>query len=300
MISNIDNYFKYYLKELELTNKSKNTITTYKTIMHSFKDFLNDYEKHVTEENLKKIDILTFLEYKTNTMNKQGDFSNKSKQLYITFLKSFFKFINENFDKNMEINEIFNFKIQNPKRTPKGIEAEDLEKIKNHLSTLDLTDFNNLRQSMLLKILIYSGCRCAELREITVDSFIDINDDLFNINVIGKGSKERSLYVPKQIIINELNMYKQLDIQYIAISKNKKRLDNSQIWRLLNTVFKTLGLNYSGVHIFRHTFAKTMLHKGTSINIVKELMGHSSITTTSIYTNPSKKDIEKAYTAQII
>lgn len=299
MKTNINIYFKHFLKELELTNKSKKTITMYQIIIRSFKNFLDDYEKQVNSENIKKIDILAFLEYKTNTLNKQGDFSNKSKKLYITVLKKFFTFINENFDEKLPISEVFNFKIQDPKRTPKGIEKEDLQKIKNYVNSLNLNKFEELRISTILKILMYSGCRCAELREITTDSFTSIDDELFNITVIGKGSKERNLYIPKHIITQELSMYKQLNIKYIAISKNKKRLDNSQIYRLLNTMFKLLNLDYSGVHIFRHTFAKTMLHNGTSINIVKELMGHSSIATTSIYTNPSKKDIENAYISKI-
>lgn len=295
MIQKIDNYFKYFLKELELTNKSKRTIKTYTNIMQSFKNFLKDYEKNITEENIKKIDILAFLEYKNNTMNKQGELSNKSKQLYITFLKMFFTFLNENFETNFKIKEIFNFKIHNPKRTPKGIAEEDLQKIKDYLDTLDIKIFDNLRRVMLLKVLIYTGCRCAELREITTDNFTKINNDLFNIKVIGKGSKERSLYIPIKIIQKELDEYKNLNLTYIAISQHKKRLDNSQIYKLLNTVFKKLNLNYSGVHIFRHTFAKTMLHNGLSINMVKELMGHASINTTSIYTNPAQNEIEKAY-----
>lgn len=299
MINDIDNYLKYFLKELELTNKSKHTITAYTSVIKSFKDFLLQTEKEITYANIKKIDILTFLEYKNDTLQKQSEFTNTSKQMYVSTLKKFFTFINENFDTHLKITEIFNFKIKNPKRTPKGIDENDLQTIKNYISTLDLNDFMQLRQSTLLKILLYSGCRCSELREIKLTDFTLVNNDLYSINVIGKGSKERTLYITKDNIQQELNQYKKLNLDYLAISQHKKRLDNSQVYKILTTIFKKLNLKYSGVHIFRHTFAKTMLYNGVSINIVKELLGHSSITTTSIYTNPSKSDIENAYMTKI-
>lgn len=295
MISKIDKYFSYFLKELELTNKSVNTITSYKTTINSFKAFLESYEKHITTSNIKKIDILAFLDYKNDMLEKQSELKNSSKQLYITHLKTFFTFINENFETEINVKEIFNFKIQNPKRTPKGIEEYELKKIKVHLKSLKLDTFFDLRRSMLLKVLLYSGCRRGELQEITIDDFNLINDELYSISVIGKGSKERTLYIPKQQIQKELDMYKSMGFRYIATSSNKRRLNGSQIYKLLNTFFKQLNLTYSGVHILRHTFAKNMISKGLNITMVKELMGHSSITTTSIYTNPSKNEIEKSY-----
>lgn len=295
MISKLDKYFSYFLKELELTNKSINTITSYKTTINSFKAFLESYEKHITTSNIKKIDILAFLDYKNDMLEKQSELKNSSKQLYITHLKTFFTFINENFETEINIKEIFNFKIQNPKRTPKGIEEEDMVKVKNYLNTLNIDNFLDLRRSMILKILIFSGCRRGELQEITIDDFNLINDELYSISVIGKGSKERTLYIPKQQIQKELELYKQMGFKYIATSSGKKRLNGSQIYKLLNTIFKQLNLHCSGVHILRHTFAKNMINKGLNITMVKELMGHSSITTTSIYTNPSKNEIEKSY-----
>lgn len=295
MISKIDKYFSYFLKELELTNKSINTITSYKTTINSFKAFLESYEKHITTSNIKKIDILAFLDYKNDMLEKQSELKNSSKQLYITHLKTFFTFINENFETEINVKEVFNFKIQNPKRTPKGIEEEDMNKIKRYLQTLDINNFFNLRRSMILKVLIYSGCRCGELQEITTNSFKLINNELYCINVIGKGAKERVLYIPKKVIENELSLYKYMNYNFIAISRYNKKLDGSQIYRLLNTIFKQLKINYSGVHIIRHSYAKNLINKGLNITMLKELMGHASITTTSIYTNPSRNEIEKSY-----
>jgi len=72
-------------------------------------------------------------------------------------------------------------------------------------------------------------------------------------------------------------------------------MDGSQIYRLLNNVYKKIGIHYSGAHILRHTFAKTMLAKDVNIVTVKELLGHASIQTTMIYTNPNQKEVQRAY-----
>ena len=63
----------------------------------------------------------------------------------------------------------------------------------------------------------------------------------------------------------------------------------------LNKIYKKIGIKYSGAHILRHTFAKSMIAKDVNIVTVKELLGHASIQTTMIYTNPNQKEVQKAY-----
>lgn len=290
----IEHFFDYFVSELKLTNKSKYTIISYNTTIKSFIAFLRQYEKVITFENFKKIDIINFLEYKNLVLEKHTELEMSSKKLYVTHLKTFFSFMNENLDTDIKLSTIFKINIKVPKRTPKGVESDDVKILEEYLLNLKLDSFLKVRTSMLLKILLYSGARRGELEVLETINFIE-DGQLYIINTIGKGDKERILYTPKKYIQEELEYYKTHNISYIAATKTGKVMDGSQIYRFLNSVYKKIGINYSGAHILRHTFAKTMLSRDVNIVTVQELLGHASIQTTMIYANPNQREVQKAY-----
>ena len=295
----IGRFFQYFVNELKLTNKSKYTIISYNTTIKSFIEFIRQYEKELSFNNFKKIDIMNFLEYKNMVLEKQSELEMSSKKLYITHLKTFFTFINENLDTDIKLSTIFKINIKIPKRTPKGVENKDVKLLEEYIKNLKLDNFLNIRASLILKILLYSGARRGELEALKTDNFIE-DDELYIIHTIGKGDKERTLYMPKEYIEKELLYYKINNIKFIASTKSTKIMDGSQIYRFLNNTYKKIGIKYSGAHILRHTFAKSMIAKNVNIVTVKELLGHSSIQTTMIYTNPNQREVQKAYLESII
>ena len=294
----IGRFFQYFVNELKLTNKSKYTIISYNTTIKSFIEFIRQYEKELSFNNFKKIDIMNFLEYKNMVLEKQSELEMSSKKLYITHLKTFFTFINENLDTDIKLSTIFKINIKIPKRTPKGVENKDVKLLEEYIKNLKLDNFLNIRASLILKILLYSGARRGELEALKTDNFIE-DDELYIIHTIGKGDKERTLYMPKEYIEKELLYYKINNIKFIASTKSTKIMDGSQIYRFLNNTYKKIGIKYSGAHILRHTFAKSMIAKNVNIVTVKELLGHSSIQTTMIYTNPNQREVQKAYLESI-
>ena len=294
----IGRFFQYFVNELKLTNKSKYTIISYTTTIKSFIEFIRQYEKELSFNNFKKIDIMNFLEYKNMVLEKQSELEMSSKKLYITHLKTFFTFINENLDTDIKLSTIFKINIKIPKRTPKGVENKDVKLLEEYIRNLKLDNFLNIRASLILKILLYSGARRGELEALRTDNFIE-DDELYIIHTIGKGDKERTLYMPKEYIEKELLYYKINNIKFIASTKSTKIMDGSQIYRFLNNTYKKIGIKYSGAHILRHTFAKSMIAKNVNIVTVKELLGHSSIQTTMIYTNPNQREVQKAYLESI-
>ena len=290
----IERFFEYFVNELKLTNKSKYTIISYNTTIKSFIEFIRQYEKLLSFENLKKIDIMNFLEYKNMVLEKQSELEMSSKKLYITHLKTFFTFINENLDTDIKLSTIFKINIKVPKRTPKGVEIKDVEILEHYLENLQLNNFLNIRASLILKILLYSGARRGELEVLKTKNFV-VDGELYIIHTIGKGDKERTLYIPKKYIEDEISYYIANDIEFIATTKSAKVMDGSQIYRFLNNTYKKIGIKYSGAHILRHTFAKSMIAKDVNIVTVKELLGHANIQTTMIYTNPNQREVQKAY-----
>ena len=141
----IERFFEYFVNELKLTNKSKYTIISYNTTIKSFIEFIRQYEKSVSFENLKKIDIMNFLEYKNMVLEKQSELEMSSKKLYITHLKTFFTFINENLDTDIKLSTIFKINIKVPKRTPKNVENKDVQILEEYLANLQMNNFLNIR-----------------------------------------------------------------------------------------------------------------------------------------------------------
>ena len=290
----IERFYGHFVNELKLTNKSKYTIISYNTTIKSFIAFIREYEKPISFENLKKIDIMNFLEYKNERLEKHTELEMSSKKLYITHLKTFFTFINENLDVDIKLSTIFKINIKLQKRTPKGVEKDDVKILENYLANLNFNSFINIRSSMILKILLYTGARRGELEVLQIKDFYE-DEELYVIHTIGKGDKERTLYIPKIYIQKELSYYLNHGIKYVASTKSGKTMDGSQIYRFLNKIYKKIGIKYSGAHILRHTFAKSMIAKDVNIVTVKELLGHANIQTTMIYTNPNQKEVQKAY-----
>lgn len=295
-IAKIAKFYDYFKAEQKATNKSKNTIISYNTTISSFIDFLKQYdEKKVTFSNINKMDIMNFLEYKNENLQKQSELKMTSKKLYVTHLKTFFSFIDENDeDTEIKISKIFKINIKTPKRTPKGIEKDDVQKIKDYLEGIVIQKFEDARNSLLLKLSLYSGARRGELALVSISDMIE-DGEIYIIDTIGKGDKERILYIPKSIIEKEVLYYNNNGLNRIAITKNKKNMDGSQLYRLLNNIYKKIGIAYSGIHILRHTFAKDMISKNVNITTVQQLLGHASIQTTMIYTNPNQREIQRAY-----
>lgn len=294
----VERFFRHFVNELKLTNKSKYTIISYNTTIKSFIEFIRQYEKALSFENFKKIDIMNFLEYKNMVLEKQSELEMSSKKLYITHLKTFFSFINENLDTDIKISTVFKINIKVAKRTPKGVEKKDVKILEQYLANLRLDNFLNIRASLILKIFLYSGARRGELEVLKTKNFLE-DGELYIIHTIGKGDKERTLYIPKKYIEKEISFYTKNNIEFIATTKSGKVMDGSQIYRFLNNIYKKIAIKYSGAHILRHTFAKSMIAKDVNIVTVKELLGHSSIQTTMIYTNPNQREVQKAYLESI-
>lgn len=293
-ITNVNEYVTLFLNELKFTNKSFNSIKSYKSTFNSFIDFLNYYEKDINFHSFKRIHIIEFLEYKNINLQKQSDLKISSKKLYVTHLRTFFTFVKENSDYPIKIEQIFNFKINIPKLEPKEVNKEQLDLINDYLNNLSCDSFDEVRKSMIIKLLINTGARRAEIINLRTESFVD-DDEIYVVKTIGKGNKSRVLYIKKALIEKELNFYNSNNIEYIASSKTGKKMDGSQVYKLVKNIFKKLNLDIKGVHIFRHTFAKNLVRKNVNIINIKEILGHSNIQTTMVYTNPNETEVKNAY-----
>ncbi|KLD97612.1 tyrosine-type recombinase/integrase [Aliarcobacter butzleri] len=294
-IIEFEKFIKNFLLQLKMTNKSKNTISSYKNTLYAFLDYIVAIFEDFEIKNIKKSTILNFFEYKNEILQKQVEISPNTKKLLYTHLKTFFKYIeDENEDKLYDFSKIFDFKINIPKRIPKGLDESEKEKLLQYLENLNINSENIItyRNSLIIKMFFYCGLRKNEMINLKISDFIE-EDETYVIYIIGKGDKEREVFIKKSIIDFELNELKEKMFRYICETSTGKLMDGSQVYRMIQSIYNKLNIKAS-VHDLRHTFAKTLSYQNVDITVIKELLGHSSIQTTAIYTNPSRKRIKSA------
>mgnify|MGYP001626199211 FL=1 len=254
--------------------KSMNTVKTYVSIVKNFLDFVNN--ENIEEINME--DIERYKEYLS--VNK-----NMSKQtIYITMkaLQSFFKFL-----KREDL-----IKLNTPKRS---------RKLPTYLNEMEMSlilekSRENLRDHVILMTLAFTGLRVSELVSLNVED-IDFYENIIHVKS-GKGDKDR-IVVLDSGVLNLIKEYLKGEKRLtgpVFISKKKVRITTTQIERIVKKYVRMAGINKKVTpHTFRHTFATTLLRNGADIRFIQQLLGHSSIATTQIYTHVDENALKDVY-----
>jgi len=259
---------------LEIQGKSKNTIKTYSSTIKKFLEFLINNGIIITDiksinSSLDKNLILKFLA----ELKVKKKLDSNSLRLYVRALSSFLKFLdNENLAKQIKAPKV-------DKRLPKFITFDELNKL--------LENAENYRDKLIIKFLFYTGVRVSELIKIKK------NDIIFEegfVKVYGKGGKERIVPIPKELL-NELKDY----INKIN-TENIFPLSSRQVERIIKNTAKKAGISKKVTpHVLRHSLATTLLSKGVDIRFIQEILGHSSLNITQIYTHVVPNQLKEIY-----
>jgi len=259
---------------LEIQGKSKNTIKTYSSTIKKFLEFLINSGIIITDtksinSSLDKNLVLKFLA----ELKVKKKLDSNSLRLYVRAISSFLKFLdNENLAKQIKAPKV-------DKRLPKFITFDELNKL--------LENAENYRDKLIIKFLFYTGVRVSELIKIKK------NDIIFEegfVKVYGKGGKERIVPVPKELL-NELKDY----INKIN-TENIFPLSSRQVERIIKNTAKKAGISKKVTpHVLRHSLATTLLSKGVDIRFIQEILGHSSLNITQIYTHVVPNQLKEIY-----
>ena len=278
-----------YLDYLKLNkNYSDKTIINYRLD-------LEDYFNYLHQEGLDYKDI----EYE-DLMGLFNHFeklklSNKSIRRHISTLKGFYKYLNS---KNIILNNPFNY-VNLPRKEiklPRYLSYPELLEIFNNL---EINNDYDLRDRLILELMYATGIRVSELTNIKVS---DINIGNQSIIVFGKGSKERMVYfndVCKNILNRYLKIYNKLNkkkTNYLILNHKGDKITTCGVSYILNNIIKKVSFNkHITPHMLRHSFATHLLNNGCDLLTVQELLGHSSISTTGIYTHVTLDHIKDVY-----
>lgn len=264
---------------------------------NSYKKDLIEFEKIIGLENLnyKKMeyeDVLKYLKYLKELNNSKATISRK-----LSCLRTFYKYLVLN--KIVE-NNIF-LLVSSPKtdkKIPKFINYNNLEEI---FEVPNIKTKEGQRERLILEILYGSGIRVSELVNIKIK---DIDYSNKTILIFGKGSKERivsygdyakdilSLYINdgRRKILNGK------ESEYLIVGKNQEKITSRRIEQILDNIIKKTSIKMNITpHMFRHTFATHLLDQGCDLLVVQELLGHSSLSSTEIYTHVSNEHLRDVY-----
>ena len=278
-----------------------------KSLIDSYKDFLI-YEKGLSENtvsayisDINKVsgqeeyfDIENFLPvtYLKSYINK--NYSGSTKKRIQSSINQFLKYlIDENYIANIEIN---NVSIMSEKKLPHVLSPNEIDKLIDFYNH-DL--FISSRNKTIIDFMYSTGCRVSELINVE-ESDIDIEEAFVRLE--GKGSKQRIVPLGSKVLIN-LESYLPLRNKdrksknnKLFISKSYKNLDRTAVFRIIKSTGVKAGVHKELYpHILRHSAATHMLEGGCDLRTVQEFLGHSSVSTTQIYTKVTKAFLEEAF-----
>jgi len=300
----LDKWIKNYLNEKKTLNLAKNTIMNYTRVLDSFYQFFAQKDEEDTIESIYEIDRDFILEY----LNSKGDIAVNTKNLHITVIKSFLTYISENNNDNIDLTKkLKGLSAKNVKSESESLtESESAVLEKYLLNERYKKNFLNVRNRFLVKLLYYTGIRASELLAIKLEdiSFLE-KDDVYKINIFGKGSKYRYIYIPVTRISYELDFLQEHFLEdeilhtnnvhkYIAVTQKGRVMHRVELYTMLDKLYSRLYIKKRGVHILRHTFGKRMVKKNVNLSTIKELMGHENIQTTMIYARSDEKGMIEA------
>lgn len=276
-------YLSEYLDYLEIEKGlSQNTLDAYRRDIDDFFNFLNDIE--ISQVQRAQINL-----YIRNLHEKR--YSPRSIMRKIASLRGLFKWA----DANEVIKSNPALTIEQPKipqRLPKVVSIKEIEEILSHNLTL--------MQKAIVELLYGCGLRVSELVNLTLT-----NCDIKNrqLQCRGKGSKDRMVPLNKnacnavaeylkerQYIVQKYN----LTTDNLIINEKGKKITRQEVYNFIREQGQTLNKRISP-HTLRHSFATHLIENGADLRVVQELLGHSDVSTTQLYTHISKKRLKEVY-----
>lgn len=294
----LNNFLRYLLGQ----NYSIGTVNGYAIDLLIFFRFIINYLNLGMQ--VKDIDVFIFLKIQKSDIiaftiylveNKENCSNTRHRK--IAAIKAFYDWLYKKYS-------VFKYKtnptktlpnVEKIKRIPKHLNLEDAKKVQNIFNASNSRYY--IRDNTIISLFLCTGMRLSELANIKIK---DINFENRNIHIIGKGNKERIVYLTDKII-KQLKEYlstrKIIDLEdYLFVNNKNTKLSNRSIENICLKAYKLAGLENKGytAHTLRHTAATYIYNETKDILVVKEILGHETINATMIYTHIENDDLKKA------
>ena len=269
LVSDFCNYLQF--------NKglSENTVKAYRSDVLEFFKFLG-------KDEINNVTLESFI---TSLSNKNQ--SENSKVRKISSINQYVQWFNSNsLEKQIIIDKI---SLKTGSYLPETLPVSDIIKM---IETYEVTNFLDARNKVIIDFMYSTACRVSELTDVKI-SDVDFDDNFVKLQ--GKGSKQRIVPIGSELKINlcsYLKIRKELDTDesLLFLSRNKKKLDRTAVFRVIKKTALKTGINASiHPHTLRHSAATHMLEAGCDLRTLQEFLGHTSVSTTKIYTKLTKE-----------
>lgn len=294
-----------------ILNKSKDSIKEYNYDLTNFFKFMSNHLGRSSTDNIKEIDIheldidflkqITLEDIHSYLYYMRSENNNKATTVSrkLSTIRIFFAYMSE--EKFIEINPAQNLK--NPKlerRLPRYLTLEESQKLLRITASDD--NKNSVRDYAIITLFLNCGMRLSELVGINIK---DIRFDECKMTVVGKGNKERTIYLNKACMkalkdyleVRPKDKIKEKDKDALFISSRLERISKRTVQYVVEKELKRAGLDTTkySTHKLRHTAATLMYQYGdVDIRALQELLGHESISTTEIYTHVANAQVREA------
>jgi integrase/recombinase XerC len=271
-------------------NYSDHTITAYKNDINSFFEFcLNEFDI----ESLAQVNYGQIRSWIVLLVD--AGISNNSINRKISSLKSFYKFLQKT--EQVKVSPLVKHKaLKVSKKVQVPFTVKEVNEVINALGVDD--DFTSLRNKLIVELFYSTGMRRAELIGLRLNS---VNIETQSLKVLGKRNKERLIpLIPSVVdtIRNYLIKRQELvfETDFLLVTEKGNKIYETLVYRVINNYFSKVSTKVKkSPHILRHSFATHLLNQGADLNSVKELLGHSSLASTQVYTHNSLDKIKEVY-----
>jgi len=273
-----------YLIELEIRNYSLNTIKTYKSILDNFYRFLKD--EGTLDDNISR----SFKKY-IRHLKREKKVSQNYIYLVTIVIKKFFEFHKMDHLKD----------IKTPKRAkslPKSLNEDEVKKLIDAVHAIGNSKqqkFTKTRDKLILSLLYSTGLRVSELVSLKVND-IDLKDR--TIRIRGKGNKDRIVLFDQKTkkLIKDYLHERIHESEYLLVNRFGRPLTARYVQITIKNYAKKAGIKKKVTpHILRHSFATHLLKNGVDIRAIQQLLGHSNLSTTQIYTSVDMVTLKNLY-----
>ncbi|HBY68294.1 MAG TPA: integrase [Flavobacteriaceae bacterium] len=285
--------FSAFIDYLSLEKKySPHTVTAYKKDLESFLEFaLAEFE--YTE--IATVNYSVIRSWIIALVN--NGVSNRSVNRKISSLKTYYKFLLKT--KQIEVSPLVKHKAL---KTSRKVQVPFSEKEINEVLELlqEAEGFEGVRNKLIVELFYTTGMRRAELVNLKMSS---VSEGSKTIRVLGKRNKERIIPL-LATVIKTIEQYKAersklekiKDSDYLLLTTKGVKIYETLVYRVINSYFSTASEKVKkSPHILRHSFATHLLNEGADLNAVKELLGHSSLASTQVYTHSSIARLKEVY-----
>lgn len=270
---------------------SHNTIENYIRDISRFMNYIEKNDNILDIEMINKDHIYQYLKNLRHCMNES------SVQRHMISLRQFYKFLVK--EEIVDVNLMSYFDIgKHGQYLPEVLSQEEVLQL---LNSVKVKDAISSRNRCMLELLYASGLRISELCNLTL---YNINIQKRFVKCIGKGNKERIVpmnhivcdYLKEYIEKYRPQLCKNKNTQYLFLNKKGMPIKRDHFYHVLQKIVKESGLNkHITPHTLRHTFATHLLENDADLRAIQEMLGHSDISTTTIYTHVSQKKLMNDY-----